>query len=74
MENDRLLSAAEAERLLGIRANTVSVWRHRGIIFPMGLDRSRRPLYRESDLLAARDRKLTRDQHEHRKRQRKPDK
>lgn len=49
----RLLSAAEAEKLLGIPAARVRKWHqlHKVTgLYAYGLDRSRRPLYLESDL------------------------
>jgi hypothetical protein len=72
-EIDRLLSAAEAERLLGIPAVRVRQWKHVGKIWAMGLDGSGRPLYRESDLIALRDRTRTRDQHERERRRHGPE-
>ncbi|GAA4685649.1 hypothetical protein GCM10023215_21110 [Pseudonocardia yuanmonensis] len=40
-----LFSAAEAERVLGIKAGTVRQWAHRGQLHPVGLDERDRPLY-----------------------------
>ena len=60
----RLLSAAEAERLLGIRASTVRTWsqrRHRTGLWSAGLDRYGRPLFYEADLLALKQRLRPRD-------------
>jgi hypothetical protein len=72
-EIDRLLSAAEAERLLGIRAGTVRQWKYRGLLWHYGLDRYGRPLYKEHDLIALRDRTMTRDQFDRKRRQRRRD-
>jgi hypothetical protein len=49
-----LFSAAEAERLFGIRANTIRVWHHRGQIHPAGIDERDRPLYDRDDLFRLR--------------------
>lgn len=54
---DRLLSARDAEKLLGMPASTVRTWagRHRATgLYSAGLDRCGRPLYRESDLIRLR--------------------
>ena len=51
----RLLSAAEAERHLGIPSATVRSWALRGKLLSSGLDRSGRPLYAEANLLTLRD-------------------
>lgn len=69
---DRLLSAQEAERLLGIPAGTVRAWKARGQLHHWGLDEQHRPLYYESDLIACRDRLRTKDEWLaiHRRRQR----
>jgi hypothetical protein len=60
----RLLSAAEAHRLLGIPASTVRTWHHRQRwtgLYSAGLDKNRRPLFYEADLLALKLRRQVRD-------------
>lgn len=50
---DRLLSARDAEKLLGIPASTVRSWaaRRRATgLYPAGTDHRGHPLYRKSDL------------------------
>lgn len=54
---DRLLSARDAEKRLGIPASTIRTWaqRHRATgLYSVGLDSYRRPLYRETDLIRLR--------------------
>jgi hypothetical protein len=46
-----LFSAAEADRVLGIKAGTVRQWAYRGQLHPMGLDERDRPLYDREHLL-----------------------
>lgn len=61
-----MLSAVEAERLLGIPAPTVRTWSHRRErtgLHPAGLDSLRRPLFWEADLLALRLGLSVRDEH-----------
>lgn len=60
----RLLSAAEAERVLGIRASTVRTWHSRTAttgLYSAGLDASGRPLFYEADLVALKLKKQVRD-------------
>lgn len=63
-----LFTAAEAERVLGIRASTIRTWANRKRIWAFGLDERRQPMYDKRDLIALRDRTRTRDQHEQRRR------
>jgi transposase len=60
----RLLSAAEAERVLGISASTVRTWHARNAttgLYSAGLDSSGRPLFYEADLIAMKRKKQLRD-------------
>lgn len=60
----RLVSAVEAEKLLGIPATTVRTWHHRSRftgLFSAGLDRYSRPLFYEADLLVRKMRMRIRD-------------
>lgn len=60
----RLLSALEAEKLLGIPRATVRSWqrRHRATgLFPAAIDRRGVPLFREIDLLDLRHGRKIRD-------------
>ena len=65
-DHGRLLSPAEAEKFLGIKASTVRTWhqrRQRTGLFAMGQDRRGNPLFYEADLLAMKQRKRIRDNH-----------
>ena len=60
----RLLSAADAQRVLGIPAATVRSWHHRRRhtgLYPIGLDRRHQPLFYEADLLQLRRGRRLRD-------------
>lgn len=60
----RLLSAIEAQKHLGIPASTVRTWHSRQRwtgLYSAGLDRNRRPLFYEADLLALKLRRRVRD-------------
>jgi hypothetical protein len=60
----RLLSAADAERYLRIKASTVRTWHQRRGqtgLYPAGLDSQRKPLFWEADLVALRERIRIRD-------------
>lgn len=60
----RLLSAAEAQRLLGIKAGTVRSWalrRHRTGLYSGGVDNRGAPVYWEADLLAIASKQRLRD-------------
>ena len=60
----RLLSAADAERVLGIPASTVRSWwrrRARTQLWDYGRDARNHPLFDELDLVALRDRTRSRD-------------
>ena len=46
-----LFTAAEAERTLGIPANTVYSWVHRERIWSAGLNEDGKPMYDRTDLL-----------------------
>lgn len=55
---DRLLSATDAQRLLGIPASTVNTWHNRRLrtgLYSRAVDSRRRPLFYESDLIALRN-------------------
>ena len=52
----RLLSAADAEKALGIPAATVRSWARRKRIWSYGLDARRDPLYDHDDLIRMRSR------------------
>lgn len=61
----RLLSAAEAQRLLGINASTVRTWHQRcstSGLYSAGLDGSGRPLFYEADLVALQQKRAVRDE------------
>lgn len=63
---DRLLSARDAEKVLGIPAATVRQWfhrRHRTGLWDYGRDQRNHPMFRESDLIALRDRRRPRVDH-----------
>lgn len=54
---DRLLSARDAQRVLGIPASTVNTWHHRKEhtgLYSRAVDFQRSPLFYESDLIALR--------------------
>jgi hypothetical protein len=57
-----LYTAAEAERVLRIKASTVRSWARRKRIYPYGLDEHRNPMFDRDDLLAARRPTRTTDQ------------
>jgi DNA-binding transcriptional MerR regulator len=48
----RVLPADLAARVVGVKPATLRVWRHRGLIAPVG-GTERRPLYALADLYAA---------------------
>lgn len=55
----RLLSAMDAEKVLGIPAGTVRSWfsrRRMTGLYDYGRDRRGHPMFREADLVALRDR------------------
>lgn len=55
---DRLLSARDAEKLLGIPASTVRTWhqrKDRTHLYPADFDRTGKPRFREADLIRLRD-------------------
>jgi len=52
---ERLVSAAEAERLAKVPAGTVRRWASEQRLFSVGLDPRSRPLYRLSEVTALRD-------------------
>lgn len=52
MSGERLVSAAEAERLAKVPAGTVRRWASERRLFSAGLDPSGRPLYRLSEVMA----------------------
>jgi transposase-like protein len=52
-QGDVLLTTAEAARLVGVDASTISKWRKRRNIHPDGLDERHRPLYRSETVIAA---------------------
>jgi len=59
----RLLSAVDAERVLGIPASTVRSWwrrRQRTGLWDYGRDRRNHPLFDEQHLIALRDRQVKR--------------
>lgn len=63
---DRLLSARDAEKVLGIPAATVRTWFHRRRwtgLYDFGRDQRNHPLFRESDLIALKTRRRTRVDH-----------
>jgi hypothetical protein len=63
---DRLLSARDAEKVLGIPAATVRSWFRRRKatgLYDFGRDQRNHPMFRERDLLALRDRVKPRVDH-----------
>lgn len=63
---DRLLTAQEAERELGIKASTIRTWHQRRKwtgLYPQGLNRRNHPMFREADLVLLRQHGRLRDQH-----------
>lgn len=63
---DRLLSAADAEKVHGIPAATVRSWYRRRRttgLYDYGRDQRNHPMFRERDLLALRDRVKPRVDH-----------
>lgn len=51
-----LFSAAEAERVLRIKASTVRSWARRRVIWSYGLTSAGKPMYDRDDLVRLRDR------------------
>jgi hypothetical protein len=51
-----LFTAAEAERVLRIKASTVRSWARRRVIWSYGLTADRKPMYDRDDLVRLRDR------------------
>jgi transposase len=62
----RLLSASDAERVLGIPASTVNTWHNRRRLSPRGIDACRHPLFHEVDLVALKRGLRIRDDDGHR--------
>lgn len=63
---DRLLSARDAEKVLGIPASTVRTWFQRKArtgLWDYGRDQRGHPMFREADLIALRDRRRPRIDH-----------
>jgi len=64
--NERLYSARDAEKVLGISASTIRTWwrrygRKEGGLWDYGTDRRGNPMFRAKDLIALRDKRPIRD-------------